>query len=474
MPIRSFAVLPSGDVLAGNGHQLYQWNAAGALVRSVPNATCDRLAPAGGSVLLVSDGPRLEVYDGATLEPASRLVDPSLRRAAHDGVIRSIAVHPSGAFVATAADHDDRTVKVWELASGRLVTTVTSAGTEPIMIAWSGDGTYLLATTEGRVERWRFAPAEVERFVCFAALPLEAAAVVHGGSVAALGSVRNGSRALLVGCAAGGPRRTVSLADGGGNGQAALAADPVGGLAITTGSPGIRLWNPDTPVPVALTARSSRQPQFGPDGAGLWAVVDSDSVCRYDPVTKVETARWSNDMAGFMTGLSSLNALAVGRRVAVAGGRDGAVYVLDPQTCRPTGSASPNVGDPVLAAAVTPDDALALAGTQSGKLRVVRTADRTELSAAAAHSGGVTAVAIDRTGTLLVTGGRDRAVRVWKRTGDRFETLFTVSDLPSVATALRFDPAGGRLMVLLASEHAVRVWDVDRLRAELGDLKLGW
>ena len=63
-----------------------------------------------------------------------------LRLGAHEGFVRTIAVHPSGAFVATAAGDDERTVRVWELASCRLVGTVAVKGTGPVAVAWSGDG----------------------------------------------------------------------------------------------------------------------------------------------------------------------------------------------------------------------------------------------------------------------------------------------------------------------------------------------
>ena len=175
-----------------------------------------------------------------------------------------------------------------------------------------------------------------------------------------------------------------------------------------------------------------------------------------------------------MSGLSGLNALAVGRTAAVAGGRDGSIYLLDSGTCKPITLAFRNSGDPVLSTDFAPNDQFAVAGTQNGKLRVIRIADKAELPMVQAHSAGVTAVAIRRDGTLLATGGRDRTVRLWKRTGDRFEPLLEVSDLPGPVAELQFNPAEGRLLVLLASEHAVRVWDIDRLNKQLAELKLGW
>ena len=74
----------------------------------------------------------------------------------------------------------------------------------------------------------------------------------------------------------------------------------------------------------------------------------------------------------------------------------------------------------------------------------------------------------------LASGSSDQSVRLWKRAGDRYESLLTVSDLPGAVRELQFSPTDGRLLVLLAQEHAVRVWDVDRLKTQLAELKLGW
>ena len=128
----------------------------------------------------------------------------------------------------------------------------------------------------------------------------------------------------------------------------------------------------------------------------------------------------------------------------------------------------------MLAVAVAPDDSLVAAGTQKGKLRLLCPATRTERPAVLAHPGGVSAVAISRDGALLATGGHDQCIRLWKRVDDRYESLLTVSDLPGAVRELHFSPTDGRLLALLAQEHAMRVWDVDGLKARLAGLKLGW
>lgn len=253
-----------------------------------------------------------------------------------------------------------------------------------------------------------------------------------------------------------------------------LTACPVAALAVGPDVPCLVTSGPPAAVaPRVFNPRITWCPRFSPDEQALWAIVSSSDVYSFDPVTKEPRwKRWSNGAEGVTRGLASLDALAVGRTVVAAGGRSGSVHLLDHATgAFVTTLVDP--GDPVLALALAPDDSLVVAGTQNGKLRAIQLGDRQELTAVMAHPGGLTAAAFSRDGSLLATGGRDRVVRLWKRTGDRFEPLFAVSDMTGPVRELQFD-ADGRLLVLVAHERAVRVWDVEKLKSQLGEFKLGW
>jgi WD40 repeat protein len=424
-------------------------------------------------MFLVAHGEHLEVCDRRGFELIERYTDPTLRNASHDDSLRNIVLHPSGGYAATSAGDRDRAVKVWELSSGKLIGTVTSPGTTPTRLAWSGDGRYLLATSAGFVSRWRFSPAESQRFACLSGSTVASATVLPGGRVAALGELRNGKRELNVELP-GGRRHMNWLTDAGGFGRAGLSGAPEGAILATLDTPGIFHWRPEKSAPpLGFTKHPARCARISPDGKTLWAVVNSQEVHSFDLATRQLRDSWSNSAEEVLSGLASLDALAAGNDAVAAGGVNGAVYVLDPATCKPKVT-FPRSGDPVLAVAVAPDDSLVVAGTQQGMLRVMCPTEKIELPPVAAHPDGTTAVAINRDGTLLATGGRDRAVRLWRRVGDRFEPLLAVSDLPGAVRELQFSPGDNRLIVLISHGHAVRVWDVDRLRAQLTELKLGW
>ncbi|AMV30317.1 Serine/threonine-protein kinase PknB [Gemmata sp. SH-PL17] len=472
-PITSFAVLANGEVLTCDAAQIRRWGPNRRMTQAVTNPGAWRLAVTSTNCLLVGDRRNLDTYDRQALTPLERFETPELRRGIHEDYVRTIVEHPSGAYIATSSGDSDRTVRVWELASGKLVGTVSVTGTGPIALAWSGDGKTLFATAYDQLARWSFRAPDAQQFACVDGSTIAAAAFGSSDRIAALTDQIGVNREFLMG-PVGTTKNSTQISDRGGNGRAGVAAAPDGKLAVTPAVPGLIGWSSGTPIPSpAFTTKITWCPRFDPSGNTLWALVDATELMAFDPATKAVRATWSNAASTVASGVASLDALAVGRAVVAVGSRNGSVYWLKPETCELVTS-FPNFGDPVQSVAITPDESLIVAGTQNGKLRVIRTADQKEQAAATAHTGGTTAISVSRDGLLLATGGRDRVVRLWKRDGDRFEPLFAVSDLSGPVRELQFHSADNRLLVLVAQEHAVRVWDVDALKAQLGQFQLAW
>lgn len=233
-------------------------------------------------------------------------------------------------------------------------------------------------------------------------------------------------------------------------------------------------WSPGKGLAdLPASANPPSNPRFAPDGSRLWLTV-AGSATTWDGTGREPRGTWTSEFAGILSGLPNLNALAVGPTRAVAGGRDGSVFVLKPEGKSVTRAHTfPHPGDPVSAVALAPDESVAAVGTRNGRLRLCRLADESEV-ALDAHAGAVVGVSFRRDGEVLATGGKDRVVRFWRRTGGTFEPLFAVSNLPSAVLSVEFSWADDRLLVLLTNEHAARVWDTARLREHLDGLGLGW
>ncbi len=88
--------------------------------------------------------------------------------------------------------------------------------------------------------------------------------------------------------------------------------------------------------------------------------------------------------------------------------------------------------------------------------------------------------------TKLFRAIGDEEPRTWPNPGgpvtsvalSRDETLVVSERMtlpaPGEVRAIRFSPDGNKLAVLVKNETAVRIWHLDRLRARLAALNLGW
>jgi len=346
-------------------------------------------------------------------------------------------------------------------------------------VAWSGDGRFLLATAPTRTLRFEFTVPMAARPVLHFSCPIRAAGFSPDGcQVVGLGeppdAAEGRSWSLLRGPLTGGSGDLIPVAAAGQPSRPGLsvAADS-GQVSLTRPGTGVLLFAPGKAVPVAnLTPLVARCPRYAPDGSSVWAIVNGVSVVSWDAKTGAHRGTWDNSGAKIVSGLPDLEALAVGRSGAAVGGRDGGVRWLSARVERLALFVKP--GDPVLAVDLSPDETLIAAGTRAGSVRLIRPSDGIELPEFAAHPGGVTAISFNPEGSLLATGGKDRAVRVWRRVGDGFEPIFATADLPTPVVGLEFAPTGNMLLVLLAHERTARLWDLDCLREQLGGLTLDW
>jgi WD40 repeat protein len=416
---------------------------------------------------------------------------------AHDDSITDLAVSPGGELILSASE-SGKQVRLWERASGGLVATLLGGGRS--RVAFAPDGRRLAVTAEGETHLYEVGGLREQTVAAPGVEPLRAFALLPCGRSLVAASPE--PRALWEAKVALWPLR-------GEPARAPLAvhscwvgphpaADPWA-LAAAPASPLLALVSPRGGRSYAVTVcdgfgRPTQGKfevgapldalQFAPDGR-LWETAGGEIRIREAPGGQA-AASWNNRLARDRTGLPELYGLAVGRRWAVAGGRDGAVRIFaapvpaepvrQARTSSGGGPLEPHatraLGDtPLWGAALLPGEGAAALGADDGRLVVVRLPDGTPVTELAAHGDRVESLAATPSG-LLASACREGLVRLWRWDGATLRGLFTLRHARPVRQ-VAFAADGVTLAVRVDGERAVRLWHLDRLCGRFQGLGLG-
>ena len=199
-----------------------------------------------------ADGPEVRTFEG------------------HTGTVRP-AFAPDGKTVATASD--DQTIKLWDVATGKLRTSLTGHGAGVWRAAYSPDGKSLAGIADKRVFLWNPATGEKTRVLDGHTDTIRAVAFSPDGKVLATGGDDESVR--FWDPATGELRRTLKIERGGKLSETvySVAFAPDGKLAAVGSGDGI---GGDGHVRVVDPSDGTvRQTFAGPEGGQIWAVAFS-------------------------------------------------------------------------------------------------------------------------------------------------------------------------------------------------------
>jgi len=242
------------------------------------------------------------------------------------------------------------------------------------------------------------------------------------------------------------------------------------GLAVLPGADeGAEVWiDRILAVPVGNMQQYKWKDAFGPlafspDADRLSGLVATRRLHHWRLPDLSLSSCWDHTQAAESSGLGYLQALDVGRELALAGGRDGAVHAVSAGKLE---HSWPALSSAVVAVQLNSDESWAMVGTQHGDCRIARMPRGEPIAELAGHFGSVRALALSADDQWLATGDEEGTLRLWRRAGESF-SLWLELPFSGPIRAVRMTPDRSDLVVLVEGETAVRVLDWAELEERL-------
>jgi WD40 repeat protein len=338
--------------------------------------------------------------------------------AARSGVVTALAYGPGGTTL--AAGYQDGTIRLWNIASHRVISATTWGGSAPVTLAFTSGGKVLDVAGPEAIGSWNLT-----------------------------------SQARI------GVRPLAGLADG-----SAVAFSPDGKLVVTGGADGnVRVWNTGTGQETGAPMSSDDKPvdavAFSPSGT-LIAAASADGNVQLWDATSQRVAGAALVPAG-----PPVQALVFSPdgKVLATGAQDGTVRLWDTSTGDQAG-ATMATGDAVGALAFGNGGATLATTESDGATELWQVSTQAETGAALTTQGsaGVSALAFSPSTDALATGNGNGTIRLWDPAGfHQASAPLAIGSAGSPAGAAHAPAAlsaDGTVVAVGDGHGTVRVWDV--------------
>jgi WD40 repeat protein len=483
-PVWSVAVTPDGrQVVSGSHDQTIKvWELdTGRLVRSLKGHTA-----AITSVAIIPDRGREaspEGSGGSGRQVVSGALDKTVKvweldtgrlvcsLEGHTGPVRSVAVTPdcgaspegsggSGRQVVSGAA--DNTVKVWELSSGRLIRSLEGHTAAVTSVAITSNGRQVVSGAEDQtVKVWELGTGRLVRSLEGHTGPVWSVAVTPDGAASPEGS--EGSNRQIV---SGANDQTVkvweldtgrlvrSLAGHAGSVRS-VAVTPDGHQVVSgAGDRTVKTWE----LGSGRTARSLEghtdwvwSVVVTPDGRQVISGAGDKTV----KVWELGSGQLVRSLEGHTDWVRSVTVTPDGRQI-VSGASDGTIKVWELDTGRLVRSLEGHAGS-VRSVVVTPDGRQIVSGAEDQGVKVWELASGRLVRSLAGHMARVRSVAVTPDGQQIVSGASDGTIKVWELGSGQI--VRSLAGHAEGVNSVAITP-DGRQVVLGAEDRAVKVWDL--------------
>jgi WD40 repeat protein len=367
----------------------------------------------------------------------------------HTDWVTAVAVSPDGRTIVSGSR--DRTVQVWEAGSGRLLRSLEGHTDWVTAVAVSADGRTIVSGSEDcTVKVWEADSGRLLRSLEGHIVGVRAVAVSPDGR-----TIVSGSSDDTVKVWAAGSGRLLRSLEGHTAAVTAVAFSP-DGRTIVSGSEDctVKVWAADS----GRLLRSLeghivgvRAVAVSPDGR---TIVSGSEDCTVK-VWAADSGRLLRSLEGHTDWVTAV-AFSPDGRTIVSGSSDDTVKMWEAASGRLLRALEGHTAD-VTAVAVSPDGHTIVSGAADGTVQVWEAASGRLLRALDGHTAWVTTVAFSPDGRTIVSGSDDETVQVWEAASGRL--LYSLDGHTAWVSAVAVSP-DGRTIVSGSADRTVKVWEV--------------
>jgi WD40 repeat protein len=409
--------------------------------------------------------------------------------------VRSVAFSSDGKVFASGSD--DNTIKIWDFATRKVITTLTGHNRPVLGVSFSPDGKTLFScSADSTIKFWDVATGKEITTLTGHKDAIRSISVSSDGKILASGSDDKTIKLWDVS-----KRKEIKTLTAHQKTVNSVSFSPDGKILASGSEDGtIKLWNVDTgkETPTIFKSKdkeagSVQSVSFSPDGKIL-AYGQGSSIKLWDVATKKEIRTLQDSLTGFAVWSVKFSPdgktlasgdldsqvkfwdVAKGEIISTLVGHNGGVVSVEfspDGTTLATGSVDktiilwggPRVNNPDFSEHIglfnslsySPDGKILAYGIEDGKIKLLDVATGNDIDILTGHTGGIYSISFSPDGKIMASGSSDKTIKIWDIA--KKKEIRTLKGHNGAIFSLSFSH-DGKTVASSSDDKTIKIWDI--------------